>query len=228
MRSRVGFLAKASILALVLPVLGFSAAVKVNGTCEVGTCASPDSITSGGSSVGTYNFNYTAASGDLYKISGSFANSYNPGTKLGFFPTVTYIGINPAVAVDTISLDMLQNIFDNSPGSFDSPPAYTETVPFTLSAGVSATGQAFFDGQGVGLVSFTGPGSSSTTLSKSLFGLTGDTLVTDYNLTYTFKNGGSGSSPTPEPAQGIAIAIGLSGLALLKRGKLRSNHRNEA
>ena len=131
MRSRVGFLAKASLLALALPVLGFSAAVQVtaNGavSCPVGNCSTPDVISAsggntGGSSASPFNFDLTLADGDKYSVIGYFANSYysNTGTHLGSFPAVTYIGATPTVAQDTISLDMLQNIFDSSCCSFNS------------------------------------------------------------------------------------------------------------
>ena len=77
MRSRIGFLAKASILALTLPVLGFSAAFEVNGTCQAGSDCSvagltASALTIGTSTNGSYTFNVTLGDGDAYKVTGSY------------------------------------------------------------------------------------------------------------------------------------------------------------
>jgi hypothetical protein len=256
MRSRFGFLAKAGLLALALPVLSFSAAVQVtaNGavSCPVGNCATPDTISAsggntGGNSSAVFNFNITLADGDKYNVDGYFNNMYhsNTGGQFGFFPSVSYIGSTPTVRQDTISLDMLQTVFDSSCCSFNSPPAYTETIPFVVPstpAGVTETGQVFYGIpgsalQGVGLLSSTGPGSYTLTASKNLFGLVSNTLNVDYNLTYVFPDGTptgtTGGSPAPpnsvfipEPTESMLMGIGLSGMFLLAARKAGQNKKS--
>jgi hypothetical protein len=224
MRSSFGTLYLLPLLIFALPLLSFSAAVTANGICEVGTCATPDSISTGVPSSGSFNFNLTLADNDMYNVSGTYSNSYGSnGTQLGFFPVVKYVGASASAAADTLSLDMLQNIFDNSPGIFDG--TYTEVIPLNVPNGATATGQVFYDGQGVGLVGPAGPGFTIGTLSANLTGVTGNTLVTDYNITFNFAaqtaSGTSAGSPViPEPAQFIPTSLGL--VALFAFFKLRN------
>ena len=54
------------------------------------------------------------------KISGTYANSYTTagGSSIFVSPVVTYTGSAATTGEDKITFDMLQNIFDNSPGSY--------------------------------------------------------------------------------------------------------------
>jgi hypothetical protein len=167
------FLSRIAILALALPVAGFSAAVtginvgtsnlaapvpfgiaagSTPTTCGYGSCTSLSltnfPLTLGGSTTGPYSFNVTAADGDIYNVAGSFNNTFLSSTFLGFFPTVTYEGnlAHPgdAVAQDTITLDMLQDfVFGNN--STDWSGTYNEKLPLVLSVpGSQASGQVIY------------------------------------------------------------------------------------
>jgi hypothetical protein len=244
MHYKSGFLSRCAILALALPIAGFSAAISVNGTCYFGDCSSAglasNAVTLGGSDGGSFNFDVTVGSGktaDIYDVSGTYLDSFPAGTKYGFFPTVTYIGNTSgnaatpdALSQDTLSLDLLED-FGGNYKNWDG--SYSETIPLVLPvAGSSASGTLIEDGQKVGVL---GPvfGTTTTTLSytTNLSGLNGSPLVSDYNLNFTFPGGtatppgGYGSSPAPstvpEPAQTIPAAMGLVGLLLFKARKIR-------
>jgi hypothetical protein len=220
-----------AILALALPALGISSSVtgiEANGTCDSGTCTSgglsAGGLTLGNTANGSYNFDVNFADGDEYDVSGTFSNAFPAGTHVGFFPTVTLIS-GTAAGTDTITLDMLQDFFDASATSWNSP--YTEQIPFDFSnADESASGQRFISSNGaptpqsVGLLAAAGPGDTYQTASASLTGLNGNTLITDYQLKFTFDEGAPGgssiSSPVPEPSQMIPVAIGLVGLLIFK------------
>jgi len=194
-----------------------AAAVELSGTsvpatpvCEVGTCASPGSISAGQTTgVTPFSFLFTSTNGDQYAVSGLYLASYEyNGNGGSFFQTnlaVSYIGGTPTTAADTFTIDVLENIFDSSPGNFNGN--YTENIPVTLNgAGSSATGQFLWDGQTVGLLSFPGPGSIDKTATANLTGLTGNTLTGDAQFSFTFAAGttfGAGANVTsiPEPAE---------------------------
>ena len=232
-----------AILALALPALGLSSTVdtgiqasgSVPTTCGSGNCTagalSTGALTQGTTTNGGYNFNVTAADGDLYNVSGTFNNTFLSGTFLGFFPTVTFQGTS-TVAADTITLDMLQD-FTFGTNSTSWAGTYNEQIPFALSAGTTAEGQALYSTnldatlQSIGLLGpVSGPGNFSLSASKSLSPLDGNLLIGDFQYTFTFAqgapNGTSGSSPVPEPSQTIPMAIGLVGLLFFNFRRLRS------
>jgi hypothetical protein len=228
-----------AILALALPALGISSTVtgiEANGACEAGTCTASGlasgALTPGGSTSGNYNFDVSFLDGDVYDVSGAFNNSFPSGTLYGFFPTVTLTS-GAAAGTDTITLDMLQDFFASGALNWDS--TYRETIPFDLSADMSASGQLQISTQddstlqSVGLLSATGPGDTVQKDSKFLTGLNGDTLVTDYRLRFTFDkgapNGSSGGSPIPEPSQMTSLGLVLAGLIVFRVRKLRSGAR---
>jgi hypothetical protein len=228
-----------ALLALTLPLAGFSAAVtsiSVNSTCDYNCAASlsAGALTVGTSSGSTFSFGVTLANGDMYTISGSYANSFPGGTFLGFYPIATYTGNSihgavDAVGQDTLSIDMFQDFFSATATKWDG--SYNEIIPIDLPvAGSSATGNVSYDGQTVGVLGpVYGTGFYTLTGNAPLSGLTGTLLTTDYNLTFVFPGGtatapGSfASSPAiPEPVQTIPVAVGLIGLLALKARKARS------
>jgi hypothetical protein len=223
------FLSRLALLALSLPLAAFATtAISVNGTCDLGTCT-PAALAAGALTIGTssssaFSIPIVLADNDEYTLSGSYNNTFPSGTTFGFYPTVTYTGNSvlgnvSAVATDTLSVNMLQDYF--FPGlNINWDGTYTENIPFLLSAAnSSATGYLSVDGQNVGtLGSVSGPVDIVLSKSTPLTGVDGNTLVIDYNLTFTFDGGttvgsGSGSPSIPEPVQTIPVALTL--LALL-------------
>jgi hypothetical protein len=163
------FLSRCAILALALPIAGFSAVNNVGitvsttdagppagstptavgyGTNNAATLAA-NALGFGGTNSGSYSFNVTAADGDMYNVAGTFNNTFLSGTFLGFFPTVTYEGNSTpghptAISADTITLNMLQDF--TYPGSSISWAGnYNEDLPLVLPvAGSSASGQVLY------------------------------------------------------------------------------------
>jgi hypothetical protein len=206
-------------------------AISVNGTCELGTCASPDSITSSTPIPTTpFSFAFTAGSGDTFNIAGTYAASYGAGGS-SFVVTVgaTYTGGTPSHA-DTLTIDMFQNIFDNGPGTFSG--TYAENVPLTLAAGTSATANLFVGvgtpTMGVGLVGpFTGPGNFDGKASANLTLPAGNTLAEEFQFTESFAAGlvaGTTVSVTaaPEPPETIIAALACALFVCAKIFKKRS------
>lgn len=230
---------------LVAPALGISdtvTGIQVSGdvptTCASGDCAAVDlsagALTVGGSTSGSYNFNATAASGDIYNVSGTFNDTFLSGTFLGFFPTVTLVSAN-AAAPDTIKLDMFQDFaFGDETTSWDG--LYNEKVPFILSvAGTTGAGQVFYSTnldttpQSVGALGpVSGPGSFNLVASKTLSPLDGHLLVGDFQFTFTLPEGATKgtyiSSPVPEPSQTMPAIVGMVLLLLfsLRRHRVGS------
>jgi hypothetical protein len=225
-----------ALLALIVPVAAYSTAIKASGTtgptiCEVGSCPDPNSTaTSVGISpaapatAGSINFTYMFANGDQFKVTGIYDANYKTGVFIEFAPVITYIGNNgnaaaPSAGIDTLSLDLLQNFYDNSGGVWSSPPSYCEHVNLNV-GGTSASGTLSFDGQSIGTLS-AGPGISVQNACANLsFNAAQDAsayLNGDYNITATFANGTTPgtitSSPTPEPST-VAFTL-LSGLFLI-------------
>ena len=90
----------------------FAASVIVNGNCQVGNCASPDVVATGGAISTAFNFTVTLPNTDRYQIAGS-VNSSAAGASLSVVSPfmVIYEGNSGGTssANDTITLDVLQN-----------------------------------------------------------------------------------------------------------------------
>ena len=212
-------------LSLAAPFTMRAEAVSVNSVCEVGNCATPDSLSNGQSTSGTFNVNFNFVDGDTYNISGNYAASYSTlnGSTIAINPIVTYTGAAPSLGTDTIQLSALQNYFD--PSCCTWAGTYTESVPLVATGGFGAgsqmSGQLFYDLVGVGMVGpFAAPGSYSQTKSANLdFGAldTSDTLAADFVLDFTFGQGtlpgaAEGASSTPEPESFVLCGLGLVAL----------------
>ncbi len=100
-----------SLLALVAAT-AFGAAVSVNGTCQVGVCASPDVLASQTSSSTSFNFAVTLPNTDQYRIVGTI-NASGTSSEVSIVSpfTVVYMGnaSGTASAADVVNLDVLQN-----------------------------------------------------------------------------------------------------------------------
>ena len=212
-------------LSLAAPFALRAEAVSVNAVCEVGNCATPDSLGDGQSTSGTFTVNLTFGDGDSYNLTGSYGASYSTvnGSTISINPIVTYTGAAPSLGTDTIHLAALQNYFD--PSCCTWAGTYTESVPLVATGGFGAgsqmSGQLFYDLVGVGLVGpYAAPGSYFQTKSANLdFGAldTSDTLAAEFDFDFTFGQGtlpgaAEGASSTPEPASFVLCGLGLLAL----------------
>jgi hypothetical protein len=221
---------------LVVPFAAKSASVELNGTCEVNpSCTTLTAIGNGQSTSGSLNFTYSFANGDTYAVTGTYAASYSTtaGSTIAFDPVVTYTGAGPSAGTDTLTLQMLQDYLDATPGSWAG--SYTETVPLTLSSlaasGSTISGELMYDSLTVGLIGPFGIGTNTGTKTTALdFGAldTSNTLHATYNIYITFaqgsRPGASGASPAavPEPALIIPGGLCLLALVFLARRQNRS------
>lgn len=254
MLHKSSFLSRFAIMALALPMVGLPAAIVVNAPGATQVCTqgcTPDTLNlpPGGTSSGTFNLSITT-NGDKYNVSGSYLNTItgNTGTSYFFDPTVTFVSSATGFTLqaDKITVDMLQDYAAAGatlPIYWDSPPDYTEDVPFVLPANGKATAEACFTASSTptteclptlsatasGYQSASAPLGTGTAQDPYLDGLV---LAEDFDATFTFaKNtpaGAFASSPaataTPEPAQFIPAGIGLASLLLLKARQLRSKN----
>lgn len=103
----------ASYLAILIAACNaFGAAVTVNGTCQVGNCASPDVVSTGNTPSTAFNFLVTLPNSDQYRIAGTINPSTGSNTVGINSPfTVLYLGnaAGTASGADVINLDVLQN-----------------------------------------------------------------------------------------------------------------------
>ena len=224
---------------LLLSSSAFAGAISIDGTCIVGTCPPATgtttqpagSIAPSGSvplTSGTYTGPaLTFADGDTYSITYSYSASFPSGTTVFFNPVVTYTGTTPSAGTDTINIDFYQSYYD--PGtSIVWNGSYSESIPLVISgsagAGSSSLAQLFYYTnlaptlQGLGQVQQIGVGSHTGTNTATLTGLSGNTLVAEFEFTDVFGAGttssASISSPAvPEPAQTLPLGLALLGVA---------------
>jgi uncharacterized protein (TIGR03437 family) len=194
----------------------------VNSICMVGSCddvslqvgalnnsGNADSIPST-----PFNFTYTfPATTDKYILSGSYLSSYDEsGIVFTVLVAATYVGNSGGTSSqgDSFTLDFLQDIFDNGPGTFDG--TYTETLPVTLAANTSVAGNLFWNGQGVGALGpFVGPGSFDGFTSNNLARLDGDYLEGDFRFTFNFVTGAVPGATALVDVIGAPLSITSSG-----------------
>ena len=235
---------RAALLALAVPALALPSAftgIVKSGTSTVTTATgiAPSAIGSvvlngptvtANSAYNAISFNQvvTLSDGDVYDVFGNYYSSYTDttGTKVNINPTVIYQGSSPSVANDNISIVFTQQFFDSRPGTWDGH--YTSTTPVNFSgsvgAGSSVTAEVFYDGQSLG--SKTGT-SGVLNSAADLTGLTGDTLTSTYDITYSLNAGtqpeaGASSSSVPEPTEALPVGLGLAGLLYAMARRKRS------
>lgn len=222
---------------LVAPFVATPAAVQINGTCETGgtSCSSVVPLLLD-DSIGSTPFSYNVPiNGDPYLISGAYAASYTTagGTVLNLTLNATYVGDGPSTGTDVLTLDLLQNFFNTTVGTWNGP--YSESVPVNIfgnvGAGTSSTAQLLVDGQSIGALGPFGPGSSLGQATTTLSGLTGDTLTEDFNFVFTFEPGtapGAGSvvsaTPSvPEPSTLLMFGFGLAAVVTATKARRKQD-----
>jgi hypothetical protein len=210
-------------LLLLLSSAAFAGDIQINGVCVLGTCPPPTGTSDAlqfDQAIGPTSGSTSVTMGtDPYSVAWSFAASYTPlGTAIYVNPVVTYTGAAASTSNDVITFNFFQNYYDNSSGTWNG--AYTETVPLIISgnvgAGSTASGELFYDGQGLGLVGPFGPGYNVGQNTVNLTGLTDSTLAAEYEFTFNFKagtqTGASDSAAIPEPYQALPLGLALAGL----------------
>ena len=226
--SQPSLLVKVALVAVALPVSGFSNAVLINGSCVFGNCVQIGANAFEHTESGATNFAVTV-NGDPFTLTGSYDAGYTAdrGTFVDYFPVLTYTGAAGLANTDTITVDLLTSYFDPAFTPWDG--VYEEFIPLTAANHSTVSGNLYVSIPndpltGVGLVSCVGPAACpGVSNSKSITGLTGTVLDFDYRFIFTFAPGttpgSADSSPllvaTPEPASMIPAGLGLLGFSLL-------------
>jgi len=209
-------------------VLGQTAGVQVNSTCEVGICgAGAGTITSSAST--PFNFNYTFANGDQYLITGSVSGSDSGGTLSGISASfvVQYVGpTSVSSGTDVLNVQLYYN-FANFVASKTISGVLQGQFVGSFGSGTSVTGQLTVGGNALSVLGpLTPPGSFSTSSGATLSGL-GNPLPAELSRTYTFGAGtaigaqvtnGSASplpAPGPQTLPHVADGNGFDTLVLL-------------
>ena len=188
------------LLVATLAIVAFSsvasaAAVTVNGTCQVGTCGSPDTVASGSALSTAFNFVVTLPNSDQYRIMGdvnaSAGTATDPSVSVVSPFTVTYMGnaAGTSSAADVLTLDALQNFklaftlrssFENAQGGFSG----------ALSAGSSAQLQLVINGQALPVLGpFPSPASFSVKSQSFSLSAPSNAVQFDVRHVFTFAAG---------------------------------------
>ncbi len=213
-------------LCFAAPSLCPAAVVTVNGTCELGECASPNILLYGSSTDQSFTFNYTLPNTDTFKITGFYsASSSSSGTQIKFNVRVLYLGnlTQTPSENDTLTINLLQDYL--YPGSLDGTYSYSNHFHIGKYVAPSSTVQTdlFYEDQDVGTIGpFTGPGNFTGSASADLTGLTSP-LSANYRYMFFIAAGsvtaatnteGAGSG-VDQSANSNAIQVTGSGGSLL-------------
>lgn len=237
-------------LALLMPTLGFSTAVVLDGSCQAGNCSSPDTLNVGGSTGANLATIYTFANGDQYYVSGFYGASYGGDGSLSIAgdPSAQYIGNlgnkTAASQSDVLTFSFLQ-IFNYTSGSLDGFYAnqFVSATAGPIAASSTYTAALYYDGESVGSTT-VGTGYSGPVLDQACFG--DSTICSPYGyptlpaltnplladeVVTLFFGAGSGvgaiiATDTPEP--GSIALLSLGGLAMVAFGVVGSRRRKAA
>ena len=217
-------------------LLGFASSIVVNGTCEAGTCPLVDTLASGSSTSGAFNFDYTFGNTDKYNVFGDYAatNPISGDTTIYFNVTVIYTGNATSTASlnDVFTIDDLQDytVLTSLDGDYFENSA--AGIGGLIASGSSFSAQLSFNGNGLGILGpFTGPGNYYATSDLDLTGLTSP-LVADFQFQFDFAAGSNVGSyittvPVPEPGSMAPVAAILAfGLCVpaIRRSRLLSKN----
>jgi hypothetical protein len=214
-------------LSFAAPSLCRAGVITVNGTCQVGDCASPKGLPYGSSTGYQFSFNYTLPNTDTFKISGRYsASSSGGGTEIKFNVRVWYLGnlTQSPSENDTLSIDLLQ--IYGYPLNLDGTYSYSNDFHIGTYVAPSSTVQTdlYYAGQDVGTIGpFVGPGNFGGSASADLTGLT-NPLSADYRYTFFIAAGsvtaatvaGTAGAEEDQSANSNAVEVIGSGGSLLK------------
>jgi hypothetical protein len=208
---------------LVSPALVSAAALTLNGVCELGTCASVDTINPGQSVGGSFSFVYTFANTDRYQITGSyFASTDAAGdVPIGINFQATFLGnsTNNISGTDTLNADLLQKYnWPYTAGVFNEYSSIIFSGPYA--PGTNAIEHLSENGQALPNI---GPVTTSSSIAINNITLTGlsNPLSSDFNIDWVFAAGSQvgatiNETPTPEPGAFYLLGSGVGLLALMR------------
>jgi hypothetical protein len=207
---------------LLLPALALPAVLTVN--------AAPGAIDSLNfdDTLGPTAFNFNqAVNGDNYNIAGTYSTSYTAagGTFISLNVGATYLGSTTTTSTDTLTVDLFQNYFDSSPGTWDGTyhESSGEVSLSNAGAGSWVSVQGFWGVtqplQGLPLLGpFSSPGTSNVPGSAVLTGLSGDLLMGELQVVFEFTPGtlaGASASSIAIPEPGfLPVGLGLLGVGM--------------
>jgi hypothetical protein len=186
----IGVMAQGKIMKNPSPAAARSAAVQVNGVCQVGNCFKPDTVGFGGALVTNFDFIFTLSNTDRYRVLGKIVST-NTSRNVLFPPfSVTYLGnaLGTPTATDVLTIDLLQNfeipiqsggVATKVYGSFDGPIAGQSSI----------RGQLFYGSLALPpLGPFSPPQSFSASTSATFSGI-GDPVLQHFRRVMTFGAG---------------------------------------
>ncbi len=238
MSLKVSFLL--SGFALLIPGLALPSAVTLNGACEAGNCAIPDTLNPGGNTGGHLGFTYTLSNGDQFAVSGFYgATFFNAKPIPVGDPVARYLGntgnSSAASGADVLTFNFWQTFNTSSLPTLDGFYSYyfISNTSGAIASSSAITGNELLNGESIGATT-VGTGYSGTNgFNQACFGPGGDCasygytespalsspLTTDLMLSFAFGSGsGVGSeiailAPSPEP--GSILLLSLGGFALV-------------
>lgn len=213
---------------LLLPIAALAGDIQVNATCVVGTCppvpGPSDALQFGQSTGPTSGSTTTTVNGDSYGVNWTYRASFDSnGTYMYVTPVVTYLGSLPTISNDIVTFNAYQNYYSAGPDDWSG--SYTEHVPLFISSSAGtasgAQGEAFYNGQGVGLLSENTPGFYDLYHTATLSGIVNPTLTEEFEFTFDFTagttNGANLSSPAvPEPAAALLVIFAFVALGIYR------------
>lgn len=203
---------------LAVPAIAFPAAVSLTSgntvTCEFGTCSSIDSLTAGQTAGSFLDIPFTV-NGNSFELDSLWSawNNDPHSTKFTVTPIVTYTGSSPLAQSDIFTIDFWQNFTYSgiTNGTYhESTGSYVNAAP-----GSTLSMEAFFGGQGVGLMGPFGLGDAAGDGVKQLTGVSGDPLTFEYSFIFDFAKGSDPGSviaapaAIPEPGSGVFALFGV-------------------
>jgi hypothetical protein len=189
----------AGVLFFLIPPCSFGAAIAVNGTCELGNCVSPGTLSPASSAIAStpFSFDYQLPNTDDFLISGTYSAS-GVAPSISFTAQAIFLGnaTHTSSGADVISVDLLQVFSYNDDPDGD----YYENATLSqasTAAGSFVTAELFFGGQGIGLLGpYYGTTPQAFSGNSVLTGLSNPSLA-DFNYTFHLA---AGSPAVPEPA----------------------------
>jgi hypothetical protein len=239
-RTRLLLVSAAFLAASTLNPLAKAEAIRVNGTCEVGNCSNPGILNAGGSLNSPFDFTYSFANTDAYRLEGTVVAYQRPDLNeldvMDF--VVTYLGNSFGTASDNdvLTSEFLQEYPRHGAGT----ESYFENLYGTFGPGLGlASSASATSGESGHVLPSLGPVSSPPDdfdVSKSgTIYLPAELPELDYAYTLNFGLGSiPGSSitlypsttppvnpaPVPEPNTMILLETGLLGCAGAIRRRL--------